>query len=352
MKILFLLFLFFTSSIIFAQAIEKGKSYYVFTESGTLNLRQAPEKGQVIQKLERGTQVKVTKTNHEDSNLPYGWVEVSIGKTKGFLSTQFLSSIHPKDINKAHMIASLKPTDVLGVNHIQPIAFHINQIWLGVAVDQIESAAFLKLALNNKYNFSILNKTGKIVESKNIFEVGKFGCQEYKGGKIRSNLDSSKEEYLVVYGFKPQTIELNDKVSDSLLKQIRQNAIQEFVKNNISQEETKDLLEKHYLANANNNQFVLSRFATKKGDFEHGNLFLIYTLNKNKVNKKVFSNFKELGEEVAPYGGSFHLKGGFIKDEKLIFIMYSNGFDGYLQEIYELSPKEFKQVASGGGDAC
>ncbi|MCX7998116.1 MAG: SH3 domain-containing protein [Leptospiraceae bacterium] len=350
-KILFLL-LFVSPTLLLAQSIEKGKKYYVFTESGTLNLRSTPEKGKVVQKLERGTQVIVTKTNNEDSNIPFGWVEVNVGKNKGFVSTQYLSTIQPSELEKAHLISSLKATDTAGIAHIQPISFQLGANWLGVSTGQIESNAFLKMAQTNKLNLSILDKSGKKLGNTTIFETGEFGCQNYKGGKIRSKLDPMNNYYFVISGFEPESITLSDKVNDKLQKAIREVALREFQKKNLPQEELKSLQEKNFLISANNNQFLISRIATKKGDFEHANLFLVYTLSGNQLSKQIFSNYDELSDDLAPYGGKLHLEGGFVKDGKLILIFYSNGFDGYLQEIYELNSKEMRQLAIGGGDAC
>jgi hypothetical protein len=96
----------------------------------------------------------------------------------------------------------------------------------------------------------------------------------------------------------------------------------------------------------------LSRIATRKQDFEHGTLVLVYDLKGKRIGKKIFTKYEELSDEVAPYGGRLHLNAGFIKDGKILLIFHSNGFDGYLHEVYELTPNSMKEIALGGGDAC
>ena len=80
----------------FAEAIDEGVIYFVYTENGKdLNVRNAPN-GEIIGSLHYGEEVKVTAIINDY------WALIEFhDNVPGYVSSRFLVTVHPDEIKKA-----------------------------------------------------------------------------------------------------------------------------------------------------------------------------------------------------------------------------------------------------------
>ena len=80
----------------FAEAIDEGVIYFVYTENGKdLNVRNAPN-GEIIGSLHYGEEVKVTAIINDY------WALIEFhDNVPGYVSSRFLVPVHPDEIKKA-----------------------------------------------------------------------------------------------------------------------------------------------------------------------------------------------------------------------------------------------------------
>ena len=80
----------------FAEAIDEGITYFVYTENGKdLNVRNAPN-GDIIGALHYGEEVKVTAIINDY------WALIEFqDNVPGYVNTRFLVPVHPDEIKKA-----------------------------------------------------------------------------------------------------------------------------------------------------------------------------------------------------------------------------------------------------------
>ena len=353
MKIL-IFFLFFTFSL-FSQESLKGKTMYVVTESGSLNMRSKAPDGKVIQKIPKGEKVKVLEVGGSVDSIPYGWLEIEYSKKKGFVSREFLAIEPPENLEKLSLIGYLVMDSNGNKSLIRPIAYSTGKKWEGAGGDDTETNYFLKMAIKNKTPFTILSSSGSELTKTQITAIEKSGCQENLAGKgnLPSKFLKTDESLFVVHSTNVSPVKLTDKVSSAFKTEVKKLARPDFLKSGASEETLNfEWKEKFNLVDSSKGKFLISRIGLVNEGAEYYNLIYIHETDGNKLGKLVFKKVESLPEETRFYGGAFHLEGSFLVSGKLILLFHDNGFDGYIMTIYEWDGKELKLLAAGGGDAC
>ncbi len=334
-----------------------GTPYYVMTESSSLNLRDAPEKGKVIAQLLKNEKVSLIKKDYSEP-MSMGWDLVKTAKGKeGYVAIEFLSRFPVDVLDSLPMIQYVQSSTKENQLAVRPVLFKIKDRWMSGGIGDTEPVYVLKKLANLKTSLSVINSKGTELEKTKILSTSKAGCQEYAVGDIsKTKKLQSLAENEVLYVL--SNVKLNKEVKrESTLSKEQLSILQKeadilFKKNKIKDVESKKFqLKEIYLLKSAERQFASVRYyLTNENSMETKNLYILFDLKKNKL---VFSEFQELSKDQIGYGGNLHLEASFdLEGLGLIFIFQDIGFDASIKRIMRLEGDKLILVGMGGGDAC
>ena len=203
------IFVFFLATFLYSQESSlKNKTAFVLIQSGNLNLREAPSKGKVKAKLQKGEKITILQEAEEDSN----WLKVKTAdNTVGFVSREFIS-FHPlKSLADAKIIGVVSQgtenEQSFSVGRI--VGVKIGKKWTGSGDALAEYVYLGKESFKNSVSFPVIGN-GRVAGKVNFKEISGWGCQEIKGFKGSIDITNPKEDETLVFsmGTKLKPIEL------------------------------------------------------------------------------------------------------------------------------------------------
>jgi hypothetical protein len=193
-------------------------------------------------------------------------------------------------------------------------------------------------------------------------KIIKTGCQEIKvvQGKLKSTIklnDDTPAQGFAISNFgnplksssltKGFTKKIGDSISSEAKKIFQKNKVANALISKMEMDQSYTFSNPY-----KSTKFAFVRYAIKKDNMEIHNVYILAQVKNDALGKIISSKFQSIEGDMLGYGGEFYLTGVLLLEENQILIFHHNGFDGYINGVYQLDENGMTELALGGGDAC